>query len=76
MTLVPEAAAAAAELFTHVVCSRLFAGAKSHSTRQGMIVGMLMCGGAGLAQVVQVSAGEQQLRRQTDAQLCILPVQC
>jgi hypothetical protein len=24
-----------------------------------MIVGMLMCGGAGLAQVVQVSAGEQ-----------------
>ncbi|WIA19339.1 hypothetical protein OEZ86_005688 [Tetradesmus obliquus] len=31
-------------------------GSKSHATRQGMIVGMLMCGGAGLAQVVQVSA--------------------
>lgn len=28
-----------------------------HATRQGMIVGVLMCGGAALAQVVQVGAG-------------------
>jgi hypothetical protein len=74
--LVAEAAAAAADHCSHVVCSHLYAGAKSHSTRQGMIVGMLMCGGAGLAQVVQVSAGKQQLTRRKYAQLCVLLAIC